>query len=237
MEWFHDVLDTVHSSWVPLFSSVKMKEELADIEKRLNRCIGEGKVIYPKRENILRLFSLVPLEDIKCVIIGQDPYASGDATGVAFSGGRNTNIPASLANIWKEVTRCYPRTQPLSSPSLEGWCEQGVFLLNRALTVVEGKPGAHLGIWSGAISLVVNAIADYNANIPWLLWGREAKKISDRLDQKQCTHVLVCGHPSPFSVKLFMGNGHFLEVNKYLEADGDEPIDWSRASPIENDST
>ena len=242
-EWFYDVLERVHESWVPLFSSPRMVAELRDIDARLTRQVNEEITIYPARENILRLFSLVSLDEIKCVIVGQDPYVSGDATGIAFSGGRVGTIPASLRNIWDEVRRSYPTKKlgPIASPSLEGWCEQGVFLLNRALTVVEKKPGSHLGIWSGVIHLVTTAIAEVNSQIPWLLWGNVARKLEGTLDDLQCTRVFVCSHPSPLSVKGFVNNGHFLQVNKYYESLDLPGIDWtctmsSKPSPNETKS-
>jgi uracil-DNA glycosylase len=233
IDWFSCVLDEIHESWHPCFSSPKMTAELKDINRRLNKALRDGLIIYPKRENVFRLFKLVPLDKIKCVIIGQDPYHSGDATGIAFSGGRKGNIPASLANIWKEVCRCYPakKLDSLESPNIEGWCEQGVFLLNRALTVVEQSPGSHLGIWSGVISLVMNEIMQYNTNIPWLLWGSKAKELKYTLEANQCTRILECAHPSPLSVKGYINNGHFLLVNNYLAEDGAEEIDWSRTLP------
>jgi uracil-DNA glycosylase len=224
------VLDQVDESWHPTFSTVKMRAELKDVNKRLEASAKTGAKIYPEKTDIFRLFRLVPLPSIKCVIIGQDPYQNGDACGVAF-GGKRKNIPPSLANIWKEVLNTYPtRRLPAKMPTacLDGWCKQGVFLLNQCLTVDEGESDSHGGMWGGVILQVVWAIIEENHRVPWVLWGKKAQKLKGKLEEKSVTNILECCHPSPRNGKRFEHNGHFKLINELLEDDGVEVIDWAR---------
>jgi uracil-DNA glycosylase len=243
--YFGDLTERIHPSWYETFSSISCQRELKDIVKRLKKKEDAGDSIYPPKENIFRVFKLVPLriegdeegESVKCVVIGQDPYPSGDATGVAFSGGRSGVIPASLRNIRNEVVRCYPKKviPELENPSLEGWCQQGVLLLNQALTVASGKSGSHGGIWVGFITHIISAVLKENKRTPWLLWGAPARRLKDTIDKKGGSNVFEAGHPSPYSVKWFTGNNHFILCNDVLEEGGRELIDWGHWSPVEKE--
>lgn len=230
LEYFGDLSQKVDESWWPFFSLRTVIAELEDIAKKLAIRELNGEVIYPKKENMFRIFLLVPLDAVKVVGMGQDPYANGHATGVAFSGGGKTAnvVPGSLKNIVKEVQRCYPkRTIPdLVDPSLEGWCKQGVFLINHCLSVTEHQEGGHKGLWMGFITEVIDVIVKKDSVIPWMLWGSRVRRCQDLIQKRGGTNILICGHPSPRSVAFFRENGHFLEVDRIMLENGWDEIAW-----------
>lgn len=198
------------------------------------------KKIYPEKgeDTFLKVFRVTPLEQVKVVIIGQDPYPQEKVfDGLAFSN-RNSKIKPSpsLKNILDEVERDVYDNFDLSTHSnisLYKWAEQGVLLLNTAHTVVSGSPGSHLHYWRGFTNEVVNTINRKN-NVVWLLWGSHAHKLESLITNS--THsVLKTTHPSPFSydksykkdVPAFKNSGVFSKVNKYLtEVVKTEPIYW-----------
>lgn len=232
--YFGDLTSHIHPSWYETFD--KAKKELDSAAVKLMKEQEEGIIIYPPKHTTFRSFLLTALSDVKCVIVGQDPYASGDATGVAFSG--HGPIPVSLANIISEVRRCYPKIPFRDPPSacIEGWCEQGVLLINSSFTVISGSPGAHRGRWFGLLTFIAQAIADHNSQVPWMLWGARAAKLEDMLNKKGFKEVMICGHPSPKSVHYFEKNGHFLLCDEILINNGMDPIDWTKMSPSQIDT-
>lgn len=227
--YFGDLSSLIHPSWYEAFSSAK--KELNQVAIKLIEDESKGITVYPPKHSMFRAFLLTPLTEVKCVIVGQDPYASGDATGVAFSG--HGPVPASLSNIIKEVRRSYPKT-PFKDPDnacIEGWCEQGVLLINSCLSVEEGKSGAHKGRWFGFLTFIAHAVSEHSIQTPWMLWGAKAAKLEDMLNKKGFKNVMVCGHPSPYSVRYYEKHGQFLLCDEILINNGMDPIDWIRMSP------
>ena len=183
---------------------------------------------YPDLNNIFKAFNLCKFNDLKVVIIGQDPYHGyNEANGLAFSVNEGINIPPSLKNILKEVKSDTGKTS-INNGDLSIWATQGVFLLNSILTVVENKPLSHKGIgWEDFTNEVIKIISKNASNIVFLLWGNNAKnKIKFIDEQKNC--VLMSGHPSPLSANrgYWFNNKHFSQTNNYLISKNKTPIIW-----------
>ena len=190
-----------------------------------------GKVVYPPRGQRLAALALTPLEAVKVVILGQDPYhGPGQAHGLAFSVPPNVRIPPSLANIHKELADDLGIAPP-NHGNLERWARQGVLLLNNALTVEAGRAGSHqLAGWEPITDAAVAAVAALPAPSVFMLWGSHARRKAARIpglgDGRHL--VLSAPHPSPLSAHSgFLGCRHFSKANAFLEANGRGPIDWS----------
>ncbi len=183
---------------------------------------------YPDLNNIFKAFNLCKFNDLKVVIIGQDPYHGyNEANGLAFSVNEGINIPPSLKNILKEVKSDTGKTS-INNGDLSIWATQGVFLLNSILTVVENKPLSHKGIgWEDFTNEVIKIISKNASNIVFLLWGNNAKNKIKFID-KQKNRVLISGHPSPLSANrgYWFNNKHFSQTNNYLISKNKTPIIW-----------
>lgn len=232
--------------WEKVFEDAA--EELNVISEKI-KFIEKSHRVVPNKEDLFRAFHICPLEKVRVVIVGQDPYQNLDyeknpvATGCSFSVRKNQPIPPSLRNIFKEIKRVYPDCKIGDHGCLEKWSEQGVLLLNSCLTTNLGVSGAHskYNLWMPFIVYVLEAIAEHNSKCIYLLWGKDAQKIEIHL--KKNPIVLKTSHPSGFSAdRGFNGCGCFQEVNKLLDikkqpklAKGKThhwsilagPIDWS----------
>lgn len=227
------------SKWVDKIMNVKIEESwktaLADefnkeyFIKLTDFVRGEylsGKAIYPAPANIFNAFNLCPLDKVKVVIIGQDPYHEpGQAHGLCFSVLPPTPIPPSLINIYKEIE------SDLGHPSkthgdLTSWAEQGVLLLNATLTVQAHLAASHAGKgWEQFTDAVIRAVAKQD-NIVYMLWGAYAQKKAEFVNPEK-NLILKSVHPSPLSAhRGFFGNHHFSRANEYLSEHGKTPIDW-----------
>lgn len=178
--------------------------------------------IYPSPNDVFRAFDFCTPEQIKVVIIGQDPYHTPDiANGLAFAVNKEYQMPPSLVNIFNEVKRDYKECP--NNPTLEGWANQGVLLLNSILTVRRGMPNSHKNIgWQKITSSIVNKLSK-KGNIVFLLWGNNAKKMIPLIEENN--HILITSHPSPLSARLgFLGCCHFTKTNKLLK----NPINWEK---------
>ena len=187
-----------------------------------------GKVIYPEVENYFRALDLTPLEDVKIVILGQDPYhGAGQAHGLSFSVGRDVKIPPSLRNIYKELNDDLGMDIP-SHGHLENWARQGVLLLNTTLTVEAGNAGSHKGKgWDDFTDAVIAQVNKLNHGVVFMLWGAHAQGKLDMIN-RQKHYVLTAPLPSPLSAhRGFLGCEHFSKANKFLKQNGQQVIDWS----------
>lgn len=231
VEYFGDLAELIHPSWYDTFTTAKTQLEF--VCAKLLKEVATGEVIYPPVQNMLRSFLITPLDSVRCVIVGQDPYYGGDATGVAFSGGRE-GVPESLKNIVKEVRRCYPHKliPDLTDPCIEGWSQQGVLLINSSFSVSDSTPGGHRGRWLGVITRIIDSVVGTSSVIPWMLWGAKAKLLEHTLEEKGASNIWTCGHPSPRSVYLYREHGQFVMCDDVLIASGWDPINWSRFNPI-----
>lgn len=184
-----------------------------------------GKV-YPPAKDIFRAFDLCPLDKVKVVIVGQDPY-HGDkqANGLSFAVNDGISLPPSLKNIYKEI-KSDLGIDPYYSGDLSRWAKQGVLMLNSVLTVAANQPASHKEKgWEKFTDAAIRSLNENRKHIVYLLWGKYAQTKGEVIDRDK-NLVLTSGHPSPYSVHLFFGNHHFSQTNKYLEEQGIKPIDW-----------
>ncbi len=189
-----------------------------------------GKRIYPPQGTRLRALELTPLDRVKVVILGQDPYhGSGQAHGLAFSVLDGVKIPPSLVNIYKELDSDLGLARPHHG-NLEAWARQGVLLLNNSLTVEEGRAGSHQKLgWEPITDAAVAAVAQKTEPCVFLLWGSHARNKAARVPGLMNGRhlVLTAPHPSPLSAHSgFLGCRHFSQANAFLEAKGRGAIDW-----------
>ena len=183
--------------------------------------------IYPPGSLIFNAFNLCPFQNVKAVIIGQDPYhGPGQAHGLCFSVREGVDFPPSLINIFKEIESDLALNKPLNG-NLERWAAQGVLLLNATLTVRAHQPGSHQKKgWEQFTDSVISILNNEKQNLVFFLWGAYAQKKGETIDRSRHM-VLESVHPSPLSAsKGFFGNKHFSRCNDYLYGHGIEPINW-----------
>ncbi len=186
-----------------------------------------GKIVFPPGREIFSAFNATRFDDIKVVIIGQDPYhGPGQAHGLAFSVRKGVRIPPSLVNIYKEIENEYGAPMPATG-DLTGWARQGVLLLNATLTVRQAEAGSHQRKgWEDFTDAVIHAVNDRLEHVVFMLWGSYAQKKGGFIDRKRHL-VLETVHPSPLSAhRGFLGCGHFKKANEYLAAHGRGTIEW-----------
>jgi uracil-DNA glycosylase len=184
-------------------------------------------VVYPPAREIFRAFDCCDFDQVKVVIIGQDPYhGPGQANGLCFSVRPDVKMPPSLVNIFKEIQSDLGKPFPPNG-DLERWAKQGVLLLNATLTVKASSPGSHQNKgWETFTDAVIREISEDKTNIVFLLWGSYAQKKGEVIDRSKHL-VLASPHPSPFSAdRGFFGNKHFSKTNDYLKGKGLKEIDW-----------
>ena len=187
-----------------------------------------GKTIYPPGPLIFNAFEQTPYEKVKIVIIGQDPYhGPGQAHGLCFSVQDGVPPPPSLINIFKEIKSDVGISVPPGKGNLTHWAQQGVLLLNAALTVRANEPFSHSKIgWATFTDAVIQKISALKTGIVFLLWGKFAQEKQNLIDETR-HHVLKAAHPSPFSAdKGFFGCRHFSKANQLLLQEGRDPVDW-----------
>ena len=187
----------------------------------------QGKVIYPPSKNIFNAFNSTPLDQVKVVILGQDPYhGPNQAHGLCFSVQPGVPAPPSLQNMFKELNRDLGIPIPPHG-CLQSWTDQGVLLLNATLTVEQGRAGSHQGKgWETFTDKAIQLVNEQCQGVVFLLWGSYAQKKSAFIDSR--THlILKAPHPSPLSAhRGFIGCGHFSKTNQYLQQLKKSPIDW-----------
>jgi uracil-DNA glycosylase len=183
--------------------------------------------VYPPGAEIFRAFDYCDFDDVRVVIIGQDPYhGQGQANGLCFSVRDGIRMPPSLVNIFKEINQDLGKPIPASG-DLTRWARQGVLLLNATLTVRASSPGSHQNRgWEIFTDYVIRRISEEKQNVVFLLWGSYAQKKGEWIDRTK-HHVLISPHPSPFSAdRGFFGCRHFSKANEYLKRKGLREIDW-----------
>lgn len=182
--------------------------------------------VYPPRELIFNAFHHCHFDQLKVVILGQDPYhGAGQANGLCFSVNDGIKQPPSLKNIFKEVLADIGTDMPQSG-NLERWAQQGVLLLNSILTVRAAEPASHKNKgWEQFTDAVIKIISEQKQQVVFILWGNYAQQKGKMINENQHL-VLKAAHPSPFSVKKFMNNHHFSQTNQYLQQVGKKTILW-----------
>ena len=213
-------------SWKNLLSGEFEKDYFINLTNFIKKEYLSGKAIYPKPSNIFNAFNLCPLDNVKVVIIGQDPYHEpNQAHGLCFSVQKGVNYPPSLVNIYKEIENDLGY-KSVTNGDLSYWAEQGILLLNSSLTVKAHYAGSHSGIGWEMFTDSVIKILSYKEGVVYLLWGSFAQKKAEIIDINK-NLVLKSVHPSPLSAhRGFFGNHHFSKTNQYLKSLGKKEIIW-----------
>ncbi len=217
----------LHPSWLAHLAPEFDLPYMQQLKQFLLAQKQAGKVVYPESKHIFNAFNSTPLDHVKVVILGQDPYhGANQAHGLCFSVQPSIQTPPSLQNIYKEIARDLGLPIP-SHGFLQSWASQGVFLLNATLTVEQAKAGAHQGQgWEQFTDRAIQTVNDQREGVVFLLWGSYAQKKGQLIDGKKHL-ILRAPHPSPLSAyRGFIGCGHFSKVNEYLVGQGQTPIDW-----------
>ena len=225
----------LHPSWLAVIGDELEKPYMQDLREFLMHEKAAGKVIFPPSALIFNAFNHTPFEQVRVVIMGQDPYHGQDkgipqAHGLSFSVPNGVAPPPSLINIFKEIASDLNITMsPKVSQSgdLTPWADQGVLLLNATLTVEQGKAGAHQGKgWEIFTDAAIAALNAQREGLVFVLWGSYAQKKGAFIDENRHL-VLKSTHPSPLSAhRGFFGNHQFSQINYYLSKQGQKPINW-----------
>ncbi len=215
-------------NWEKELKIEMQSDYFSELERFLFEEEHQNKVVYPPKTDIFNAFNQTSINDVKVVIIGQDPYhGSNQAHGLSFSVLKETNHPPSLINIFKEIESDLEIPYPKSG-DLTPWAEQGVLLLNATLTVRESEANSHQKIgWQKFTDSVIQKLSEKKENIVFLLWGGFAMKKGAKIDSSK-HHILTSGHPSPLSANrgYWFGNQHFSKTNEILRELGKTEIDW-----------
>ncbi len=228
-------LESLSPEWARLLTEYWRGHVGQTLSAKLRSALSAGQLIYPRSP--YKAMELTPFTQVRVVILGQDPYhGPGQAEGLAFSVGEGQKIPPSLRNIFKEVQRDVGAVAPLgaNAGSLVRWAEQGVLLLNTALTVEDAQPASHSKWgWEVLTDTLIEALASDVQPRAFLLWGGHAQGKAERIERASVAQqhlVLKANHPSPLSALRppmpFMGCGHFGQVNQWLVAQNKKPIVW-----------
>lgn len=214
------------NSWKEIFKDYPKRNELGITVDNINKK-RQTATIYPPKELVFKVFDL-PLQDIKVVILGQDPYHNpGQACGLSFSVNDGVPLPKSLINIYKELYDDLGIT-PAKTGNLEKWFKQGIFLLNSVLTVEEYSPASHSNVgWQDFTDYIIETISQKNNNVVFVLWGSYARSKKTLIDSSR-HKIIESPHPSPLSAyRGFFGSKAFSRINSYLEEVGKKPIDFN----------
>ena len=216
----------IEQSWKEALADEFEKPYFAALARQLHREKAEGRVIFPPGPEIFKAFELTPVDQVKVVILGQDPYHGyGQAMGLSFSVPDGVPAPPSLKNIFKEIEDDLG-IRMSGRPNLEGWARQGVLLLNAVLTVRASQPASHSAIgWQEFTDAVIRCINANCEGVVFLLWGNFARAKRELIDTSR-HYVLEAPHPSPLARGAFFGCRHFSRTNDILARQGKTPIDW-----------
>lgn len=217
----------IESSWKELLSDEFEKPYFVSLSEYLKREKLSGIKIYPKGPDIFNAFNMTPVQNVKVVILGQDPYhGPGQAHGLSFSVPEGVALPPSLQNIYKELYTDLG-IKPANSGSLIKWAQQGVFLLNAVLTVRAGEAASHSKIgWMEFTDAVISKLSKERDGIVFMLWGNFAKGKRELIDTSR-HFILEAPHPSPLARGGFFGCRHFSKANEFIKSKGKEPINWA----------
>ena len=216
----------IEQSWKDALAAEFGKPYFESLVRFLHKEKSDGRRIFPPGSQIFRAFDLTPADQVKVVILGQDPYhGPGQAHGLSFSVPEGIPAPPSLKNIFKEIESDMG-VRMSGYPNLENWARQGVLLLNAVLTVRSGEAASHSKIgWEQLTDAVISYISDNCEGVVFMLWGNFARGKRELIDaSRHC--VLEAAHPSPLARGAFFGCRHFSRANSWLIANGKSPINW-----------
>ena len=214
-------------TWEDIIDLEKQKDYYKSLEKEINKRY-KTTTVFPEKQNIFKAFSLTKLDNLKVVILGQDPYHGfGQAQGLAFSTPANIKNPPSMQNILKEIHSDLGKKSICEDGDLTPWAKQGVLLLNTILTVEEAKPKSHHNLgWEVFTDNIIKYISDNCEDTIFILWGSPAISKTKLIDRKK-HHILTAPHPSPLSsYRGFFGCKHFSKTNDILKSLNKEAIIW-----------
>lgn len=217
----------LEDSWLRKLKLEFEKPYFKNITHFLDSETEKGKIIYPEKSKIFNAFNSTPFDQVKIVILGQDPYhGKGQAMGLSFSVPRGIRVPPSLRNIYKELNRSTGFFPP-DHGDLSAWAAQGVFLLNTILTVEAGLPRSHATAgWETFTDRVIEILSEERSGLVFMLWGNHARSKKSLIDPADHL-ILESRHPSPLAGKGFYGNNHFLDSNEYLLQNGKLAVNWA----------
>ena len=219
----------MNNTWNDFFKEIQNEQFCVTLNEFLNREYSEN-VCYPPRELLFNAFRLTPLNGVKVVIVGQDPYHEpNQAMGLSFSVPNGVRVPPSLVNIYKEIAQEYNIPMNMNSGDLTYLARQGVLLLNSILSVRAHQPMSHnISEYKEFLARVLEVLDKQKQPIVFLLWGGPARKLKAYLHNPDHL-ILECIHPSPLAANHggWFGNNHFKKANAYLESAGVSPINWS----------
>jgi len=218
----------LHPSWLEHLKEEFQKEYMLNLKKKLLELKNKKIIFYPQGDKIFNAFNLTPLNNIKVVILGQDPYhGPNQAHGLCFSVPQPVKPPPSLVNIFKELESDTGKKRNYHDGNLEHWARQGVFLLNTTLTVEKSKPLSHRDYgWSEFTDRVISLISDKLENIVFILWGSFAQSKKQLIDSNKHL-ILTAPHPSPLSAhRGFFGSKPFSKTNNFLHSKQIDMVNW-----------
>lgn len=218
----------INESWKAVLADEFEKPYMKDLKSFLQREKQEGKVIFPPGPMIFNAFNHTPFDDVKVVILGQDPYhGNGQAHGLSFSVQKGVSIPPSLRSIYKELQSDIPGFDLPQHGELTKWADQGVLLLNATLTVRKGEPASHHKKgWEIFTDQAIKTLSERRSGLVFLLWGKNAQAKIPLIDGEKHA-ILTAAHPSPYSAHSgFFGCRHFSKTNEILKNQGQPPINW-----------
>ncbi|GGO68689.1 uracil-DNA glycosylase [Bowmanella pacifica] len=216
------------TGWQDVLGQEKQQDYFQQIQHFVKAERDAGKTIYPPQADVFNAFKFTPFEQVKVVILGQDPYhGPGQAHGLCFSVLPGISPPPSLVNMYKELQQDIAGFQRPEHGFLQSWAEQGVLLLNTVLTVEQAQAHSHAKIgWERFTDKVIEQLNLHRDGLVFLLWGSHAQKKGAIID-RQRHHVLMAPHPSPLSAhRGFFGCGHFSKANELLAQQGLSPVNW-----------
>lgn len=215
--------------WLAVLDQEFEKDYMKNLKSFLKEEKERGATVYPKGQDIFNALNTTPFDQVKVVILGQDPYhGTGQAHGLSFSVQRGMTVPPSLKNIYKELETDIDGFKSPPHGNLTHWAEQGVLLLNATLTVRAAEAGSHQNRgWEIFTDEIIKSLSEKSEHIVFLLWGKYAQQKAALIDQKK-HYVLTAAHPSPFSAyNGFFGSRHFSKANQLLIQNNLKPIDWN----------
>ncbi len=217
----------IHKSWQKVLGDYFDKPEFKQLTEKVREdYLDKAKTVYPPPGDLFRAFNETPFDEVKVVILGQDPYHNpGQAHGLCFSVPEGVQAPPSLLNIFKEIESDVVSTD--KNTDLTRWAKQGVFLLNAVLSVLRNQPTSHAGIgWEDFTDTVIKTISDKREHVVFMLWGAYARSKAELIDWEKHL-ILEAPHPSPLSAhRGFFGCKHFSQANEYLKSHDKTPIEW-----------
>jgi uracil-DNA glycosylase len=218
----------LEKSWLEALEGEFEKDYMVKLKAFLLEEKQRGATVYPKGSDIFNALNHTPFDQVKVVILGQDPYhGQGQAHGLSFSVQKGVAIPPSLKNIYKELEVDFPGYVVPNHGELTQWADQGVLLLNATLTVRAHEANSHQGKgWENFTDKIILELSEKREGIIFMLWGKYAQNKSDLIDGNKHV-ILMAPHPSPFSAHTgFLGCRHFSKANEILQTKGKQPINW-----------